>query len=82
MFQYLGDRNSLLNIAVQHQPHEINALFGHDPWHSKIMVHDLVDAIERVLFVDDGVEQDAESPDILFFAAIRTASEDFGGCVI
>jgi len=37
------------------------------------MVHDLVDGVERVLLVDDGVEQDAESPDVLFLAAIGVA---------
>ncbi len=34
------------------------------------MVEDLVDAIEGVLFVYECVEQDAQSPYILFFAAV------------
>lgn len=82
MLQYLADSNSLLNVAVQHQPYKINALLRHNPRHPKIMVHDLVDTVEGVFFVDDSVEQDAEGPDILFFATVGTASEDFGGCVI
>lgn len=46
------------------------------------MVEDLVDAVEGVFFVDEGIEQDSESPYILLFAAVGFALEDFGGCVI
>jgi hypothetical protein len=46
------------------------------------VIHDLVDGVEWVLLVDDGVEQDTEGPDILLFAAVRQAAEDFGGGVI
>ena len=46
------------------------------------MVHDLVDAIEGVLLVDDGVEEDSESPDVLFFATVGFTGEDFGGSVV
>lgn len=46
------------------------------------MVHDLVDGVEGVLFVNDGVEQDAESPDILLFTAIGFASKNFRSSVI
>jgi hypothetical protein len=46
------------------------------------MIHDLVDGVEGVFFVDDGVEEDAEGPDVLFFATVGAAGEDFGGCVV
>jgi hypothetical protein len=46
------------------------------------VVHDLVDAVEGIFLIDDGVQQDAESPYVLFFATVGTASEDFGGCVV
>jgi hypothetical protein len=46
------------------------------------VVHDLVYAIEWVLFVDDGVEQNAKGPDILLFATVGSAGEDFWGSVI
>lgn len=63
-------------------PHQVDALFAHHPWHAQVMVHDLVDGVEGVLFVNDGVEQDAESPDILLFTAIGFASKNFRSSVI
>jgi hypothetical protein len=56
MLQDLTDRNSLLDIAIQHETYKIDAFFAHDPGYSEVMVHDFVYAVERVLFVDDGVE--------------------------
>jgi hypothetical protein len=41
------------------------------------VVHDLVDAVEGVLLVDDGVEQNAQRPDVLLFTAVWLACEDF-----
>lgn len=46
------------------------------------MVHDLVDAVKGVFLVDEGIEEDAEGPDVLFFAAVGAALEDFGGGVV
>ena len=46
------------------------------------MIHDLVDTVEGILLVDEGVKEDAQGPDILFLAAIGFSLEDFGGCVI
>jgi hypothetical protein len=46
------------------------------------MVHDLVDAVEGVFLVYDCVEQDAEGPDVLLFAAVGGPGEDFRGGVI
>jgi hypothetical protein len=34
------------------------------------MVHNLVDRVEGVFFVDDGVEKNAKSPDVLFFTTV------------
>lgn len=46
------------------------------------MVHDLVDAVKGVFLVDEGVEEDAEGPNVLFFAAVGAALENFGGGVV
>jgi hypothetical protein len=46
------------------------------------MIHNLIDAVEWVFLVNDCVEQDAKGPDVLFFAAVGMAGEDFRGCVI
>jgi hypothetical protein len=56
MFEYLTDRDSLLYIAIQHHAHQVDALLAHHPWHPQVVVHDLVNTIKRILFVDDGVE--------------------------
>lgn len=82
MLQHGPNRDSPLDIAIKHQTHKINALLAHNPRHAQIMVHDLIDAVEGVFLVDDCVEQDTEGPDVLFFAAVGGAGEDFGGGVI
>jgi len=46
------------------------------------MIEDLVDIVEWVFLVDDGVQQDPEGPDVLLFPAVGFSLEDFGGGVI
>jgi hypothetical protein len=46
------------------------------------MIQDLVDVVERVFFVDDGVEKNSESPDILLLPSIRFSLKDLGSGVI
>jgi hypothetical protein len=82
MLQHGLDPNPPLDVAIQHFANQINAVLAENVRHPKVVVHDLVDAIEGILLVDDGVEEDAQSPDVLFFAAIGEAAEDFGGGVI
>jgi hypothetical protein len=36
----------------------MDAILAHDIGDSEVAIHDLVDAVEWVLFVDDGIEQD------------------------
>jgi hypothetical protein len=76
------DRNSGLHISIQHRAYQIDTVFAHDIWNAQIAVHDLVDAVEWILLVDDGVQQDTECPYVLLFAAVRLAGENFGGGVI
>lgn len=82
MVQNLTDRNPLLDIPIKHQAYKVDALLAHDPRHSEVVIHDLVYTIERVLFVNDGVEQDAQGPDVLLLTAVSAAREDFGGGVV
>lgn len=58
VFNNLGDVVSLAHISVKHTPDEVDALFAHDEGDPQIAVHDLVDAVEGILLVDDGVEKD------------------------
>jgi hypothetical protein len=46
------------------------------------MVQNLVDVVERVFFVDNGVEKNSESPDILLLPSIRFSLKDLGSRII
>ena len=78
----LRDTQSAIDIPIQHALDQIDAVLAHDPRDPELMVHDLVDAVKGVFLVDEGIEQDAEGPDVLFFAAVGAALEDFGGGVV
>jgi 5,10-methenyltetrahydromethanopterin hydrogenase len=82
VLENLRDRSPSLHIAIEHQTNKIDALLTHYVGHAQVVIHDLVYAIEGILLVDDGVKQDAKSPDVLLFAAVRLAGKNFGGCVI
>src|SRR5215470_9847336 len=62
MFQHLTNRDSLIDIAVEHQPYKIDAGFTHDVRYAQVVIHDLVDAVEGIFLVEDSVEQDSQSP--------------------
>lgn len=70
MLHYLCDCQSLIDIAVQHRLDKINRSLTHDPWDSKLAVHDLVDAIEWVFLVNKCIEENAKCPDVLFFPTV------------
>jgi hypothetical protein len=46
------------------------------------MIHDLVDVVERVLLVDDGVEQNSKGPYVLFLSAVGSSLKDLRRSVI
>ena len=46
------------------------------------MIKNLVDAIERILFIHDSVKKDAQSPNILFFTSVWLALQNLGGGVV
>lgn len=70
MFHNLCDRQSLIYVAVQHRFDEIDGGVTHDPWDTKLTVHDLVDAVEWIFLVYERIKENAECPDILFFPTI------------
>lgn len=73
MSQDLIDIIPVGDVAVEHVADQVDALITDGVRHSQSPVHDLVDAVEGVLLVDDGVQQDAESPNVLFPATVRLA---------
>lgn len=72
----------LRNVTVEHAANEVDALFAEDEGDAQVAIHNLVDAVEGVLLVDDGVEEDAQGPDVLLLTTVRFASQDLGGGVI
>ena len=73
MLHDLLDPDALVDVSVQHQPDEIDTVLAHDEGYPKILVHNLVNRIEWVFLVDDGVQQNAQCPDVLLLAAIGLA---------
>lgn len=83
MLEHFGNRQPVVDIPVQHLADEVDAGFGKgQKGDAEGVVEDLVDVVERVLLIDNGVEEDAERPDVLFLAAIGFALQNLGGCVI
>lgn len=82
VLQNLGDGDASLDIAIEHQANQVQILFGHDIRYSQVVVHDLINAIEGILLVHNGVEKDSESPDVLLFAAIRLTGKNLWSSVI
>lgn len=75
--------NSIVNVTVEHSANEIDAILRE--WKkgdSKWVIEDFVDVVERILLVDDCVKKDAESPHVLFFAAVGFALKNFGCRII
>ena len=77
-----ANADALLDVALEHPAHEVDAHFADDKWHAQVAVHDLVDVVEGILLVEDGVEQDAEGPEVLLAPVVRGAGQDFRRCVI
>ena len=74
MLEHLLNVISLADVAVQHAANQIDALLAHDERDAQVAVHDLVDAVKGILLVDDGVEEDAQRPNVLLFTPVRLAS--------
>jgi len=73
MIQNLLDIYPSIQIPIEHLADQINACLAHDIGNTKIPIHDLIDAVEWILLVYDGVEEDTESPNILLFATVWLA---------
>ena len=56
MLQHLLNGNPFRDIAIEHLADEVDARLAHDVRHAQVAVHDLVDAVEGVFLVDDGVQ--------------------------
>jgi len=70
MGQHLFNVVSLIHLPVEHAADEVDTIIANSKRDSQVAVHDLIYAVEGVLFVDDGIEQNAQCPNILFFALV------------
>lgn len=82
MLQHLIDIEAARDVADQHAADQIDALLTHDEGDPQVAVHDLVDAVERVLLVDDGIQKDAQCPDVLLCSTIGLTSKNFRSSII
>lgn len=55
MVQDLVDVVPVLDVPVEHAADEVDAFVADGERHPQISIHDLIDAVEWVLLVDDGV---------------------------
>ena len=56
MLEHFANGDTTVDVAVEHEPDQIDAGLGHDVGDAQVVVHDLVDAIERVLLIDNSVK--------------------------
>ena len=82
VFQNLGDGVTLIHFAVEHRLDQIDRRLAHDPGNAQLVVHDLVDTVKGILLVDERVEKDPESPDVLLPPTIGFALQHLGRCII
>ena len=74
MSKHFSNGESVVNVAIEHRADEVNAIFRErKEGNAEGVVKDLIDVVERVLFVDNGIKENAESPDVLFLTPIRPA---------
>jgi len=57
MLHDLLDRDSGIHISVQHCANQVDTIIAHHVGNSKVPVHDFVNAVEGILFVDDSVKE-------------------------
>lgn len=82
MVEHLVDVVALGDITFQHAADEIDTLLAEYKGDAEVAVHNLVDAVKRVLLVDNGVQEDTQSPDVLFCPTIWLSSKNFGSGII
>ena len=83
MFHNVDNRNASLKVSIQHLANQIYALLR--KWEigdTKRVVEYLIDIVEWILLVDDGVQKNAECPNVLFFASIWSSLKNLGCSVI
>ena len=78
----LADGQSPIDVPIKHLLNQLDIRGRHDPRYAQFVVQYLVNAVKGVFLVDERVEEDAEGPNILFFAAVGFPLEDFGCGVI
>lgn len=82
MLHNLRDRVSLVDVPIEHGFDQIDGCVTHNPRDAELVVHDFVDAVKRVFFVDESVQQNTERPHILFSAPVGFTLQHLGRCIV
>lgn len=60
VFKHFSNGKSIVNVAIEHRADEVNAIFRErQEGNAERVVKDLIDVVERVLFVDNGIKENA-----------------------
>ena len=82
VFENSLNANPAFDVTVEHLADQVDTVLAHNVRDTQVVIHDFVNRVERVLFVDNRVEKDAQSPDVLLFAAIWRPAKDLGGGIV
>lgn len=82
MLQHLVNIVAFSDISIQHASNEVDTLLAQNIGYSQVTIHDLINTVEWILLVDNGVEENTQCPNVLLCAPIRLASENFRSGVI
>lgn len=82
MIQNLTDVVPLRDVAIEHATNEIDAIVAQNERDAQVAIHDFINAVERVLLVDYGVQEDTQSPHVLLSATVRLPSQNLGRGVV
>lgn len=83
MFHDFGDGISTINVTIEHLLDQIDAILGEwQIWNPQGMVENFIDVVEWVLLVNNSVQENTKSPNILLFSSIRLALKDFRCCIV
>lgn len=83
MFHNFGDGVSTINISIEHLLDQIDAILGERQiWNSQGMVENFIDVVEWVFLVNNGVQENTKSPNVLLFSSVRLALKDFRCCIV
>lgn len=56
MAQHALDIDPMINVSIEHEPNKVDARLAEDKRDTESVVHNLIDAVKGILFVDDRIQ--------------------------